>query len=126
MGPSRLLVFLAVCAHGWISVVESRKRHHDRLSLHRSPNEMGPCVYWQWMEDDGPSMVRRLRDGLRLVSTVVHAFAEPTSDYLQSLDAIARDVAEVIPDACVLLLRNGEQLSLIAYHDGSEDAAQRF
>jgi PAS domain S-box-containing protein len=78
------------------------------------------------MEDDGPSMVRRLRDGLRLVSTVVHAFAEPTSDYLQSLDAIARDVADVIPDACVVLLRTGEQLSLIAYHDGTPDTGTRF
>jgi PAS domain S-box-containing protein len=78
------------------------------------------------MEDDGPSLVRRLRDGLRLVSTVVQAFAEPTPEYLESLDAIAHDVAEVIPDMCVVLLRSGDQFSVVAIHDGRPDAQARF
>ncbi|HEY0190494.1 MAG TPA: ATP-binding protein [Kofleriaceae bacterium] len=78
------------------------------------------------MEDDGPSLVSRLRDGLRLVSTVVQAFAEPTPEYLGSLDAIARDVADVIPDMCAVLLRTGESFAVVALQDGQPDAGVRF
>ena len=80
------------------------------------------------MADDGTStaLVKRLRDGLRLVSTVVQAFAETTSDYHRLLAAIAHSVAEAIPDTCIVLLKSGEQLTIVAIHDGKPDAEQRF
>jgi PAS domain S-box-containing protein len=71
------------------------------------------------MEDDGTSLVTRLRDGLRLVSTVAQAFAESTTDYHRLLDTIARHVAEAIPDTCIVLLRSADSLTVVAMHDGS-------
>jgi PAS domain S-box-containing protein len=71
------------------------------------------------MEDDGTSLVRRLRDGLRLVSTVVQTFVESTSDYRRLLDVIARSVADAIPDTCIVMLRSGDNLTIAAIHDGS-------
>jgi PAS domain S-box-containing protein len=75
--------------------------------------------------DDGTSQVRRLRDGLRLVSTVVQAFAETTTDYHRLLDTIARNIAEAIPDLCMVLLRSGEQLTVVALHDAAPVADGR-
>src|SRR4029078_12617678 len=72
-----------------------------------------------WMADDGTSLVKRLRDGLRLVSTVVQAFAESTTDYHRLLDTIARHVAEAIPDTCIGLLRSGDSLTVVALHNAS-------
>jgi PAS domain S-box-containing protein len=77
------------------------------------------------MEDDG-SLVKRLRDGLRLVSTVVQAFAESTSDYRRLLDTIARNIAEAIPDMCLVLLRTGDEVAIVAGHDGGPDAERRY
>jgi PAS domain S-box-containing protein len=79
----------------------------------------------QWMEADGTSLVKRLRDGLRLVSTVAQAFAESTSDYHRLLDTIARHVAEAIPDTCIVLLRSGDSLTVVALHDGSPNGDVR-
>jgi PAS domain S-box-containing protein len=80
------------------------------------------------MEEDGTStaLVKRLRDGLRLVSTVVQSFAETTSDYRRLLDVIARNIAEAIPDTCIVLLRSGEMLNIVAIHDGNAGAPDRF
>ena len=80
------------------------------------------------MADDGTSsvLVRRLRDGLRLVSSVAQAFAETTSDYPRLLAAIARNVAEAIPNTCIVLLKSGEQLTVVALHDGAPDIETRF
>src|ERR1700759_5699575 len=80
------------------------------------------------MADDRTStpVVKRLRDGLRLVSTVVQAFAETTSDYRRLLDAIARNIAEAIPDICMVMLRSGEALTLVAIHDGAPGADVRL
>jgi PAS domain S-box-containing protein len=80
------------------------------------------------MADDGTptTQVKRLRDGLRLVSTVVQAFTETTSDYRGLLAAIARNIAEAIPDTCVVLLRSGDHLTLVAKDDGAPGAEQRF
>ena len=75
-----------------------------------------------WMEDDGTSLVKRLRDGLRLVSTVVQAFAESTTDYHRLLDTIARHVADAIPDTCIVLLRSADSVTVVAMHDGSPRA----
>jgi len=71
-------------------------------------------------------LVKRLRDGLRLVSTVVQTFAETTSDYRRLLDTIARNIAEAIPDACMVMLRSGEMLSVVAIHDGAPDPGLRY
>src|SRR5678815_3507260 len=80
------------------------------------------------MADDGTSTPRleRLRDGLRLVSTVTQAFAETTSDYRRLLDAIARHVAEAIPDTCIVLLRSGDVITLVAIHEGVSDTDPRL
>jgi PAS domain S-box-containing protein len=78
------------------------------------------------MEDDATVPVNRLRAGLRLVSTVVQAFTETTSDYHRLLDAIARNIAVAIPDTCIVMLRAGEVLTLVAIHDGAPDADGRF
>jgi PAS domain S-box-containing protein len=79
------------------------------------------------MADDGTStlLVRRLRDGLRLVSTVAQAFAETTSDYPRLLAAIARNVAVAIPDTCIVLLKSGDILTMVAIHDGAPDSDAR-
>ncbi|HEY0479730.1 MAG TPA: PAS domain-containing protein [Kofleriaceae bacterium] len=79
------------------------------------------------MADDGTStaLVKRLRDGLRLVSTVAQSFAETTSDYRRLLDVIARNIAEAIPDTCIVLLRSGEMLNIVAIHDGTPSAGPR-
>jgi PAS domain S-box-containing protein len=78
------------------------------------------------MDDDATPLVKRLRDGLRLVSTVAQAFAETTSDYRALLAAIARNISEAIPDACIVLLRKGDSLTPVAIHDGAPDAETRF
>jgi PAS domain S-box-containing protein len=80
------------------------------------------------MADDGTSqpLVERLRDGLRLVSNVARTFAENTSDYRQLLAAIARRIAEAIPDTCLVLLRSGDSFTLVAIDDGAPDAGARF
>jgi PAS domain S-box-containing protein len=80
------------------------------------------------MVDDGMAtpLVKRLRDGLRLVSTVAQSFAESTSDYRRLLDMIAHKIAEAIPDTCIVLLRRGEMLEVVALHDGAPGAEQRL
>ena len=71
------------------------------------------------MADDGTSTprVERLRDGLRLLSTVTQAFADATSDYRRLLDAIARHIAEAIPDTCIVNLVSGDTITLVALHE---------
>jgi len=77
------------------------------------------------MDDDGRLLVQRLRDGLRLVSTVAQAFAETTSDYRRLLDTIAQHIAQAIPDACIVMLRSDDTLTLVAIHDISPDGDAR-
>jgi len=72
------------------------------------------------MEEDGSSApARRLREGLRLVSTVTHAFADTRADYRRVLDTVVQHIAEVIPDRCCVLLRAGDTLSLAALYDAT-------
>jgi PAS domain S-box-containing protein len=80
------------------------------------------------MADDGlsTSQVERLREGLRLVSTVVQTFAETTSDYHRLLPAIAHNIALAIPDTCIVLLKSGDLLHTVAIDDGAPDVASRF
>jgi PAS domain S-box-containing protein len=73
--------------------------------------------------DDATSQVRRLRDGLRLISLIVEAFAQTTTDYHSLLRTIARNLAESIPDTCVVMLRSGDHLTPVAIHDAEPDAA---
>jgi len=48
--------------------------------------------------------VERLRNGMRLVSGAVSAFAEATSDYRRLLAIVARSAAEAIGDICTVVL----------------------
>jgi PAS domain S-box-containing protein len=79
------------------------------------------------MADEGTAtvLVKRLRDGLRLVSTVAQSFAESTSDYHRLLDVIARNIAEAIPDTCIVLLRSNDVLEVVAIHDGAPHTGPR-
>ncbi len=48
--------------------------------------------------------LERLRNGMRLLSGAVSAFAEATSDYERLLTTVARSAAETIGDVCVVVL----------------------
>src|SRR5215470_11156084 len=80
------------------------------------------------MADDGTSTPRieRLRDGLRLLSTVTQAFADATSDYRRLLEAIARHIAEAIPDTCIVNLVSGDTITAVAIHEAVPDADPRL
>ena len=60
------------------------------------------------------------------MSTVAQAFAETTSDYPRLLAAIARNLAEAIPDTCIVLLKSGDKLTIVAIHDGAPDPDARY
>ncbi|HEU4730701.1 MAG TPA: PAS domain-containing protein, partial [Kofleriaceae bacterium] len=77
------------------------------------------------MEDDG-SLVKRLRDGLKLVSTVAQAFAEAMHDYHRLLPTIARNIAVAIPDICLVMLPSPEGFTIVALHDGKPGAEERL
>jgi PAS domain S-box-containing protein len=81
-----------------------------------------------WMADDGTSTrrVERLGDGLRLVSTVAQVFAETTSDYRRLLDAIARHIAEAIPDTCIVNLVAGDTITVVALHEAVPEGEPRL
>ncbi len=81
-----------------------------------------------WMADDGTSTprVERLGDGLRLVSTVTQVFAETTSDYRRLLDAIARHIAEAIPDTCIVNLVSGDTITVVALHEAVPEGEPRL
>ena len=49
--------------------------------------------------------VERLRRGMRLLSDAIVAFSEAGTDYHRLLDAVARNVANVVGDTCIVLLR---------------------
>jgi PAS domain S-box-containing protein len=70
----------------------------------------------------GESSPRRLQQGLRLVSSVVQAFSETTADYSKLLDAIARRIAEAIPDMCILSLWDGTTLMPVSVHEVAGDS----
>jgi PAS domain S-box-containing protein len=61
----------------------------------------------------------RLQRGIRLLSGAMNEFAEATGDYPRLLETVARKVAEVIGDGCVLLLLSddGQALQPVAIHD---------
>ncbi len=51
-----------------------------------------------------PGEVDRLRRGMRLLSDAIVAFSEVTTDYHQLLSTVAKNVATVIGDSCVVML----------------------
>jgi len=54
---------------------------------------------------------------LQLLSDALRAFAEATADYQELLGVIARTVADVVADGCIVrLLTDGEWLTPVAYH----------
>jgi signal transduction histidine kinase len=61
--------------------------------------------------------IQRLEERLRVLSGSLRAFAEATTDYEHLLDVVARTLAEVIKDGCVVrLLVDGGQLPAAAIH----------
>ena len=64
-----------------------------------------------------PSEVERLRSGMRVLSTAIAAFAEATIEYRRLLDTVVRQIADVVPDSCVILLRDGDDLIAGAIYD---------
>ncbi|MGO9834420.1 MAG: ATP-binding protein [Polyangiaceae bacterium] len=61
----------------------------------------------------------RLQRGIRFLTGAMNEFAEATGDYPRLLETVARKVAEVIGDGCVLLLLSddGQALEPVAIHD---------
>ena len=57
---------------------------------------------------DVSGRVRALEDRLRILLTSLRAFSEATSDYQRLLDVVARSLAEVVKDGCVVRLLDGE------------------
>jgi signal transduction histidine kinase len=67
--------------------------------------------------------MRRLEDRLRVLSEAQRAFAEATVDYGRLLEVVARRLAEVVEDGCVvrLLAHDGWLLAPVAAHLPLED-----
>jgi signal transduction histidine kinase len=64
---------------------------------------------------DEADQVRHLEDRLRTLSGALRAFAEATTDYERLLEVVARTLAEVVKDGCVVrLLSEGGWLSPVA------------
>ncbi len=56
---------------------------------------------------------RRRKDRLRVLAEAMGAFAEATSDAQRLLETVARRVAEVVKDYCIVLLLSDDGLTLI-------------
>ncbi|MDB4994952.1 MAG: signal transduction histidine kinase [Myxococcaceae bacterium] len=67
---------------------------------------------------DDAARIRRLEERIQVLSETMRAFAEATSDLDQLLDTVARRVARVIGDFCVLhvLSDDGERLVPVSAH----------
>ena len=64
-----------------------------------------------------PSEVERLRKGMRVLSDVIAAVADATTDSQRLLDTLVRSAAEVIHDSCVVLLDAPEGPTAAAIYD---------
>jgi len=62
---------------------------------------------------DAARHCRRLEERLRVLSEAMHAFGEATTDSQRLLDTVARQVAEVVKDFCVVLLLSDDGLALV-------------
>jgi PAS domain S-box-containing protein len=61
---------------------------------------------------DADRRCRRLEERLRVLSEAMHAFGEATTDSQRLLDTVARRVAEVVKDYCLVLLLSEDGLAL--------------
>ena len=69
------------------------------------------------MNAEAADRIQRLEDRLRVLSVALRSFAEATTDYERLLDVVARTLADVVKDGCVVrLLSDGEWLSAAAIH----------
>ncbi len=55
-----------------------------------------------------PGEVERLRRGMRLLSNAIVAFSEAGTDFHRVLETVAKNVASVVGDTCIVLLRESE------------------
>ncbi len=71
---------------------------------------------------------RRLAERLRVLSEAMRTFAEATTDWQYLLDTVARRVAEVIKDYCVvtLLSEDGQMLAPVSVFDPDPEALRRM
>jgi signal transduction histidine kinase len=69
------------------------------------------------VDTDAADRIQRLEDRLHVLSGALRAFAEATTDYERLLDVVARTLADVVKDGCVVrLLSDGGWLSAAAVH----------
>ncbi|MBC7978277.1 MAG: hypothetical protein H7138_25105, partial [Myxococcales bacterium] len=73
------------------------------------------------MDDEGTVQTRRLRDGLRLISVITQAFADPATDVRQALGTVVQRLATSIPDTCCVMLRDGDLLRVAALHEPPDE-----
>ncbi|HEY8927346.1 MAG TPA: ATP-binding protein [Polyangia bacterium] len=68
-------------------------------------------------ESDPAGRIRQLEGRLAILSGTVRAFAEATTDYERLLEVIARQLAAVVRDGCIVrLLSDGAWLRAVATH----------
>ncbi|HEY3237342.1 MAG TPA: GAF domain-containing protein, partial [Polyangiaceae bacterium] len=68
-------------------------------------------------EDEADAQIRHLEERLQVLSSVLRAFAEATTDYQRLLDVVAQKLSEVVKDGCVVrLLSEGGWLTPVAIH----------
>src|ERR1700691_3483307 len=68
-------------------------------------------------EAEAASRIHRLEERLHVLSGALRAFAEATTDYERLLDVVARTVAEVVADGCIVRLLSDEVwLSPVAFY----------
>jgi PAS domain S-box-containing protein len=72
------------------------------------------------------SELERLQDRLRVISDAVRAFSETATDYPRVLEAVARNLANVVRDSCVVLMLSpdGQALVPVALHANDPAAEQ--
>jgi PAS domain S-box-containing protein len=77
---------------------------------------------------DSAMQCRRLEERLRVLSDATRAFAEATTDAQGLLDVVARRVAEVVKDYCVVLLLSDDGTTLVpaSMFDPDPEALRRM
>jgi signal transduction histidine kinase len=69
------------------------------------------------VDAEAASRINRLEERLHVLSGALRAFAEATTDYERLLNVVARTVADVVADGCIVrLLSDGEWLSPVAFY----------
>jgi PAS domain S-box-containing protein len=77
--------------------------------------------------EDAAEKCRRMEERLRVLSEATRAFAEATTDSQRLLDTVARRVAEVVKDYCIVLLlsEDGRTLTPAAVFDPDPEALRQ-